>query len=411
MDHSAIISGYSSYLAFAESTEDLIQSLKQAKQVAQENWFKSESIAEKCGITGNKRVAKLKPNNKSMFEHICDQVQFSLNQAMLDEHCLAEENVRVYLTGLGPRVDVIDYSAFYDHNDIEDVTLTKPVQNLHMAKKSQDDLAYKIAKKFKLKYNPPNFQCTSNSSLSAVHLAIKAIESGDIDLVLIINCSLMTTQDIKFLANQSMLDSAIVQPFGEESKSVLFAEGYCSIILESEKHRINRGLNSGVCLTSNYAQISSGRGNDAAQLSASLVKVMTKALEQANVELDQLCAIIPHGNGSEVTDKAEAQAIMTLLPEQPLPVLAYKGQIGYTTTGSGIIDLIIGHYSLCHGELVSPTGTAEIREKFNQYVLLNKGTVKHDKHHLLKMGLGVDGSIIAIVMSNRDKFVGEGDEK
>lgn len=102
---------------------------------------------------------------------------------------------------------------------------------------------------------------------------------------------------------------------------------------------------------------------------------------------------------------------MTLLPEQPLPVLAYKGQIGYTTTGSGIIDLIIGHYSLCHGELVSPTGTAEIREKFNQYVLLNKGTVKHDKHHLLKMGLGVDGSIIAIVMSNRDKFVGEGDEK
>ena len=65
------------------------------------------------------------------------------------------------------------------------------------------------------------------------------------------------------------------------------------LLLESEKHRINRGLNSGVCLTSNYAQISSGRGNDAAQLSASLVKVMTKALEQANVELDQLCAIIP----------------------------------------------------------------------------------------------------------------------
>ena len=411
MDHSAIISGYSSYLAFSENNEDLIQSLKQGKQVAQENLFKSESTAEKFGMTGNKRVAKLKSNNKSMFENICEQVQLSLNQAMLEEHCLVGERVRVYLTGLGPRFDIVDYSAFYDHNDVEDVTFTKSVQNLHVAKKSQDDLAHQIAKKYKLKYNPPNFQCTSNSSLSAVHLAIKAIESGDIDLVLIINCSFMMSQDIKFLANQSMLDSSIVQPFGEESKSVLFSEGYCSLILESEQHRLNRGLNSGVSLKSSYTQISSGRGNDGVQLSASLLKVMNTALAQANVELDQLCSIIPHGNGSEVTDKAEAQAIMTLFPEQPLPVLAYKGQIGYVTTGSGIIDLIIGHYSLCHGELISPTGTAEIREKFNQYVLLNKGTLKHNKDHLLKMGLGVDGSVIAIVMSNRTKFVAEGDEK
>lgn len=410
MDHSAIISGYSVHLAFADTHEDLIQNLKHGKKVASEFWFKSESDAIKFGLNGNKLVATLKSSNKSMFEHICEQIDASLQSAMLEEHCLAGENVRVYLTGLGPRFDIIDYSVFYDHNDIEDVTLTKSVQKLHVAKNSQDDLAHKIAKKFKLRYTPPNFQCTSNSSLSAVHLAIKAIESGDIDLVLIVNCSLVTTQDIQFLANQSMLDGTVVQPFGENSKGVLFAEGCCSLIIESEKHRQMRGENLGIEITSNYMQISSGRGNDAAQLSASLVKVMDKALEQVNITYDDLCAIIPHGNGSEVTDKAEAQAIMTVFSDRPLPVLAYKGQIGYTPTGSGIVDLIIGHHSLCEKELISAIGQGAIRDKFDQYILLNKGTIRHNKSHLLKMGLGVDGSIIGIVMSNKNKLAMEGEE-
>ncbi|MDO6406137.1 MULTISPECIES: beta-ketoacyl synthase N-terminal-like domain-containing protein [Pantoea] len=402
MDNSTIISGYSARLAFAENSKELIEKLRQGKCAAKTNWFATQQAAMRCGIKENKSVARLASNPLSLTEQLCQLIEQALEHAMLDTHCLSGDNVRVYLTGLGPRVDVIDYKTFYDHNDIEDVTLNKSITHLHVAEICQDKLAHEIAKKYRLKFSPPNLQCTSNSSLAAVHLAIQAIASGDIDLVVVVNSSQITTQDIAFLAGQSMLESEEAQPFGEASKSVLFAEGQSGIVLESVRHRHARGLTGGVRLTSDYAQITSGRGNDAGQLSVNLMKVMNKVMEQAGIRYEQLCAILPHGNGSEGTDKAEAQALATLLAEHALPVLAYKGQIGYNPTGSGIIDLIIGHYSLCSGELISPTGKSVIRENMVQHVWLNKGTVKHNKHHLLKTGLGVDGSIIALVMSMCD---------
>ncbi|WP_434777975.1 beta-ketoacyl synthase N-terminal-like domain-containing protein [Neisseria sp. Ec49-e6-T10] len=400
MNNAAIISGHSVCLAFAKDSNVLIDNLKQGKHVNKTYWFASDEAAIECGLKSNKCAAKLVHENNSDFNLVCELIDNALEKAMLNKHCLSGENVRVYLTGLGPRVDVIDYAAFYDHNDVEDVTLTKSVQNLHVSKMSQDKLAYNIANKYRLKYMPPNMHCTSNSSLSAVHLGIQAIEHGDIDLVVVVNCSRIKTQDIYFLESQSMLDSKVVQPFGEESKGVLFAEGFCVMVLESANHRNARQVSGGIKLTSTYAQISASRSNDAAQLATNLLKVMNKAINEANVSCDDLCAIIPHANGSETSDKAEAQAIVSLLGEKSVPVLAYKGQIGYTPTGSGIVDLIIGHHSLVYGELLSPIGSGAIRENIVQHMLLNKGIVKHDKKHLLKVGLGVDGSIIGVVMSD-----------
>jgi len=83
----------------------------------------------------------------------------------------------------------------------------------------------------------------------------------------------------------------------------------------------------------------------------------------------------------------------------PVPVLAYKGQIGYTATGSGIVDLIIGHHSLTQQELISPVGNDTIIDAVAQHVLIDRGVIGHHKNHLLKVGVGVDGSIIGAVMS------------
>lgn len=81
-------------------------------------------------------------------------------------------------------------------------------------------------------------------------------------------------------------------------------------------------------------------------------------------------------------------------------MLAYKGQIGYTATGSGIVDLIIGHHSLTQRELISPVGNDTIIDAVAQHVLIDQGVIGHQKNHLLKVGVGVDGSIIGAVMSD-----------
>ncbi|MDN2484581.1 beta-ketoacyl synthase [Kosakonia sacchari] len=400
MDNAAIIAGYSLYLPFAENYSQLINNLRVGKRVNENYWFASDEVALKCGFRGNKRVARLDQIDDSPLALLHRLIDDALDQANLSKSALTGERVRVYLTGLGPRVDGMDYKSFYDHNDVEDLKCSPSISRLHVNNMSQDELAYNIAHKYRLNYLPPNLHCTSNSSLTAVHLGCQAIYNDGADIVCVVNCSKIKTQDIWFLENQSMLDSESVQPFGQNSRSVLFAEGCCVILLESKAHRQARGINEGVQLKSTYAQISASRSNDLAWLSANIIKVIGKILDDANVGLGDLCAIIPHGNGSSNSDKAEAKAIAMLSDKQPVPVLAYKGQLGYTTTGSGIVDLIIGEHSLRQRELLTPVSNDDIIEEIASQLLTDIGVIKHEKKHLLKTGLGVDGSIIGIVMSD-----------
>ncbi|MEJ8323840.1 beta-ketoacyl synthase [Kosakonia sacchari] len=400
MDNAAIIAGYSLYLPFAENYNQLINNLRVGKRVNENYWFASDEVALKCGFSGNKRVARLEQIDDSPLALLYRLIDEALVQANLSKSALTGERVRVYLTGLGPRVDGMDYKSFYDHNDVEDLKCSPSISRLHVNNMSQDELAYNIAHKYRLNHLPPNLHCTSNSSLTAVHLGCQAINNDGADLVCVINCSKIKTQDIWFLENQSMLDSESVQPFGQNSRSVLFAEGCCVILLESKAHRQARGINGGIKLKTTYMQISASRSNDSAWLSANIIKVIGKILDDANVGLGDLCAIIPHGNGSSNSDKAEAKAIAMLSDKQPVPVLAYKGQLGYTTTGSGIVDLIIGEHSLRQRELLTPISNDDIIEEIASQLLTDIGIIKHEKKHLLKTGLGVDGSIIGIVMSD-----------
>ncbi|EFM2070613.1 beta-ketoacyl synthase [Escherichia coli] len=400
MDNAAIISGYSVWMPYAEDCSQLIDNLKQGKRVARTPWFTSNEEAIKCGFKGNPSVATLKQVDDSALDLLSQLIDEALEQAMLDKHCLAGRNVRVYLTGIGPRIDGLDYKSFYNYNDVEDINLTQSITNLHAAKMSQDTISSHLARKYRLQYLPPNMNCTSNSSLTAVHLATQGIEQGGIDLAIVLNCSKIKTQDIWFLETQSMLDSEQVQPFGENSKGVAFAEGFSALLLESAHHRRARQQSEGVRVQTTYTQISAGRSNDASWLSTNVHKVMHAAMKQAEIALEDLAAILPHGNGSAVSDNAEAKAITMFAGERQIPVLAYKGQIGYTATGSGVVDLIIGHHSLTHHQLIAPVGNDVIIDSMASLVLTDGSVTNHSKRHLLKVGVGVDGSVIGVVMSN-----------
>ncbi|QIK12801.1 beta-ketoacyl synthase [Leclercia sp. 29361] len=403
MDRTSIISGYSVYLPFADSSTQLINNLKRGERVLLSPWFKSDTEAIKCGFNGNKQVAKLQQVKDSDVDLLYRLIDNALLQAGLDESCLAGENVRVYLTGIGPRVDWMDYKAFYDQNDVEDIKCTPSIAHLCVANMSQDNLSRTLAKRYSLKYLPPNLNCTSNSALTAIHLSSQAIERGGIDLALVINISKIKTQDIWFLSTQSMLDSSIVQPFGRNSKGVNFAEGYSVLLLESSHYRQARYVSGGVRIKSLYNQINASRSFDASWQSTSMLKLINKLLKDSEIEIDDLCAFIPHGNGAEMSDCIEAKTISLLAGDRILPVLAYKGQIGYTATGSGLIDLIIGDYTLTHREIITPIKNDDITEDIARHVLQGKTAIQHNKTHLLKTGMGVDGSMIAVLLTNTDK--------
>ncbi|CAM3928455.1 beta-ketoacyl synthase N-terminal-like domain-containing protein [Rahnella bruchi] len=397
----AVLAGSSLCLPYATDSETLIANLSQGKCLEKAAWFVSERQARLCRMHQNKSAVRFDRQGRSVFDLLCKLIDNALLQAKLAPHQLTGDRVRVYLSGLGPRVDISDYYAFYHHNDIEDLKCVNSLRNLNVAAMSQDQLATGLARHYDLACLPPCLHCSSNSALSALHLGIQAIESAALDIVVVVNCSEIKTQDIHFLESQSMLEGEVVQPFSDAGKCVLPSEGFSVLIVERAGHRQARQLAGGIELTSVYSQISAGRSNDSAQLASSLLKVMSSVMKKAQVGCDDLCAIIPHGNGSADSDRAEAQAIVSLLAESTVHVLAYKGQIGYVTTGSGIVDLIIGHAALTDKKLISPVGKEVIRESISRHLLINAGAISHNKEHLLKVGLGVDGSVIGIVMSGQ----------
>lgn len=400
LDNAAIIAGYSLCLPFASSSDELIANLRQGKQVATSGWFASDAEAIKGGFKRNRCFARLPPAKESVFERLSQLIDSACEQAQLDKSSLAGDNVRVYLTGLGPRVDAKAYKSFYDRNDIDDLKLTPSVTQLQVANMSQDRLAHQLAQKYSLRALPPNLNCASNSSLAAVHIGCQAIEKGGADLIVVIGCAEIKTQDLWFLESQSMLESEVAQPFGIHSKSVLFAEGLCVMLLESRRHRHARQLRAGIQLRSVYSQIGASRSYDAAYLAASLFRLMKTALRQADVALTDLCAIMPHGNGVEASDKAEAQALTLLLADAAIPVLAYKGQTGYTATASGVVDLIIAHHTLTQRELIPARANDAIIKELAPCLLTDGQVVKHHQSHLLKTGVSVDGALIAVVLSD-----------
>lgn len=291
MNNAAIISGFSCCLSFAEYSTQLIERLKQGARVDRKPWFASDEEAIKCGFDSNKYVGRLKHLEDRALEQVYDLIEKTLDQAMLSTQCLAGDNVRVYLTGIGPRVDAIHYNSLYNKSDVEDIVFVKSLAKLNAANMSQDMFSGNVARKYHLRYLPPNMNCTSNSSLTAIHLGCQAIEHGGVDLVLVVNCSQITTQDIWFLETQSMLDSHLVQPFGENSKGVLFSEGFSALLLESASHRQARGVKGGISLQTAYTQISARRSNDITWLSSSMFKVMQKAVKMLML-IRKTCALL-----------------------------------------------------------------------------------------------------------------------
>ncbi|MXJ81461.1 beta-ketoacyl synthase N-terminal-like domain-containing protein [Klebsiella michiganensis] len=400
MGRKSIISGYSVHLPFADDSSQLITNLKQGKRVKTSPWFRSDDEAIKCGLRGNINAAIMEHSNDSIPQLLYSLIDEALKQSMLDEVCLREDNVRVYITGIGPRVDAKDYRSFATYNDSEDLALTPSITNLSAKNMSQDIISTLLAKKYRLKYLPPNLNCTSNSGLAAIHLASQAIERGGIELAIIINISQIKSQDIWFLSTQSMLDTDIVQPFGINSKGVIFAEGYSVMLLESNSHRLARNLVEGVSIKTAYKQINASRSNDVHWQITCILKLVSKLLNEMRVKIEDLCAFIPHGNGTAFSDNIEAKAIAILAGENTLPVLAYKGQIGYTATGSGLVDLIIGYHSVSCHELIKSVINEPVIDDIARHLLTGLGVMKHHKNHLLKTGLGVDGSIIAVLLTN-----------
>ena len=130
------------------------------------------------------------------------------------------------------------------------------------------------------------------------------------------------------------------RPFSADRDGMVLGEGAGVLILEAESHALRRGIpilaeikGYGASADSNHLTQPTQQGP---------VKAMRRALEDANLGLDDIDYINAHATGTVWNDKNETKAIKEVFGERAyqIPVVGNKAAFGHSIAGSGALGLI-----------------------------------------------------------------------
>ena len=143
------------------------------------------------------------------------------------------------------------------------------------------------------------------------------------------------------------------QPFDKEREGFVFSEGSAGLIIESLEHAEQRGAHI-------YAEIAGhASSSDAYHMAtpdpsgAGALRTMRWALEDAQINLDEVDYINAHGTSTPANDSVETLAIKLLFGEQAyeIPVSSTKSMIGHPMGASGAIEAVVSALTIDRGAM------------------------------------------------------------
>ncbi|WP_299998270.1 beta-ketoacyl synthase N-terminal-like domain-containing protein [uncultured Cedecea sp.] len=401
MKQPVIASGWGMNSAFAEDFPALITGLKDQKFVSAKPWFATDDEWQNLRLTVNPHTVPDEPAARPGIERIRLVIDQALKMAQLNASDLAGKRVRVYIAGSGVRGSINDFIGYLDRNDTEDLLFFPQIKNLHAKEYGQDQLAHALLETYSLSWPPVSLYCASNSSLAALHLAQSTIAGGGADLALVIGWTEILYQDVVLLGGLDMLGDKHPQPFSHYSDNILPANGTVALIIESEQHATRRGFTPQITIKSSVCyQSGAARGNSTFSADfRSIAQTLDRAIQAADLELKDIACAMPHGNGIIFSDKSEAMALQKVMGKHAVPVVSYKGQFGYSSACSGVLDFMVACDALMQRRLLPMALRYPVDESLELDLPVANQPYPLTARNILKSGLGIDGSVIAMVLS------------
>ena len=157
---------------------------------------------------------------------------------------------------------------------------------------------------------------------------------------------------IKALSTHFASPTRASRPFDVQRSGYVPAEGAGFLLLENERHAVKRGARI-------YAYVSGmAEGNytdHPTQVSEKLARsVMKQAINDANIQVNQLGWIKAHATSTRQGDSAEANAIRSLTEPHNIPCSALKSVTGHLLGASGAVEAAFAALSL-HDQIIPPT--------------------------------------------------------
>lgn len=207
-----------------------------------------------------------------------------------------------------------------------------------------------------------------NSGVDALGLALRQVQSGTIDAMLVIGVDCELVPEVLAALNAANAlttrynddPGRASRPFDRNRDGNVIGEGAGALVVESEPHAVARRARI-YARFSGYANAGAGRARQYSHDQPDLdlrpaVRALGGAIADAGWTRDQVEAVNANGSSSKLYDVLEARALAQVFGERfaELPVTSIKSMLGQHGAGSSALQAIASCLALRRG-VVSPT--------------------------------------------------------
>jgi len=214
-------------------------------------------------------------------------------------------------------------------------------------------------------FRGPNFATVSAcaSATNAIVESFNYIRLGKADIMMtggseasVVESGIGGFNAMKALSERNDSPETASRPFDKDRDGFVLGEGGAALILEDMEHALNRGANI-------YAElVGGGLSADAHHITAphpdghGATKVMLNALEDANMQPDEIDYINVHGTATPLGDISETKAVKRVFGEHAykLNISSTKSMTGHLLGAAGAVESIASILSI-KNNIVPPT--------------------------------------------------------
>ncbi len=185
------------------------------------------------------------------------------------------------------------------------------------------------------------------------------------------------------------------RPFDRDRDGLIPSGGAAAVVLESYEHAISRGANI-LGEVIGYGFSSNGGGISEPSDEGSVI-AMTRAIKDAEVQLDNIDYINAHATSTKQGDMYEAIALNRLFNGQRALISSTKSMTGHECWMAGASEIV---YSLImmHNNFVAPNINLENPDEYAEKLNLTPITVDMEVNTILSNSFGFGGTNSALVI-------------
>src|SRR5690606_9707446 len=195
-----------------------------------------------------------------------------------------------------------------------------------------------------------------SSSIVALHEAVNALESRQIDTAIVAGVNLLLSPfSFMGFARASMLSTqGLCRAFDADGDGYVRSEGAVAIILQREEtaRAEGRHIQARIKATGiNADGRTAGLSLPSAEAQAAL---LTEIYDGLAIDPNDLAFVEAHGTGTRVGDPAEAHALGTVIGRKrstPLTIGSVKTNLGHLEPASGLVGMVKAMLALKHDRL------------------------------------------------------------